>query len=453
MQDGGSKNQPANAPGFTQALSAAVKNDSVQKGGADSTAASKDADKTAGKAADGTNANGADQALAALIVPIASALTPSTPAVAVKQDSSVGDDTSEPAAGKATTINDAKAAGTPDAKETAWLSALDPNLSAGAASECAAALGASGPDGKAAVKAGDPKVNGSGSKPENVQAASAADKDTAAGSLVDALKGAAGDQTAVKANARIPGQAPVKPGASDSTLPAVGQTDQDQLTSSFFSQAVQQITGDGASTDSVTPGSSKAVGKDSSIPASGSDFRNVMFTFQNATANQSGVGDVAKTASPPVVQTPDAELPAKLIDQVVSQVKLSQTDGRSDLTVRLNPPELGSLSVRIVQDAQGITSEIQASSNQVRNLLQAHMPALMSALSDAGLRVDAVNVTSNLSFGSYMQNPSNGGAQQEAQNPASRFAGNGGQADSQPTINLAGAAAASTDNTSYSWLA
>jgi len=153
---------------------------------------------------------------------------------------------------------------------------------------------------------------------------------------------------------------------------------------------------------------------------------------------------------------PDAELNQRVIDQVVRAVSLHRFQDRTDLVVKLNPPELGSLSVRIVQDAQGMTSQIQATSENVRSLLQAHLPLLVDALSDAGVRLNSVTVTSNASFTALTHDSTQGSAQRQYETPQRHS----GQAqDAVGAIDAVGAAdfidspASLLRSAGYSWLA
>jgi flagellar hook-length control protein FliK len=111
----------------------------------------------------------------------------------------------------------------------------------------------------------------------------------------------------------------------------------------------------------------------------------------------------------PATSAPD--LHVRVIDQVVRQVSLQQIDGRSNLVVKLNPPDLGALRLQITQDATGMTTHIQAANSQVRGLLEAHMPLLMDSLAKAGVRMDSVSVSVGTSFNAFAQNA----RQQDAQ--------------------------------------
>ena len=151
-------------------------------------------------------------------------------------------------------------------------------------------------------------------------------------------------------------------------------------------------------------------------------------------------------------QRPDANLATRIIDQVVRQVKLRKFADGSDLVVRLNPPDLGAMRVQIIQDAQGITSHISASSEQVRGLLQAHLPALVEALSSAGLRMDSVSVSTDQSFSGSMNNTAHGGSHNSA-GQQHRYNGSA-QTSANPMMANANIGAFQTNSqVGYSWLA
>jgi hypothetical protein len=145
------------------------------------------------------------------------------------------------------------------------------------------------------------------------------------------------------------------------------------------------------------------------------------------------------------------EVHQRVIDQIVKDVKLYKLQDGTDLTIRLQPAELGSLRIRIVSDAQGMTSQIEASSPQVRNLLQAHVPLLMDALSSAGVRLDSMSVTSTLNFGSLANNLTQQQSQQ--QNGSSRR-GHGSSGVDPSFLSIEHAAGyAAQESVAYSWLA
>lgn len=149
-------------------------------------------------------------------------------------------------------------------------------------------------------------------------------------------------------------------------------------------------------------------------------------------------------------QIPDMPLHRQVIDQVVKEIRLHRLPERSDLVVKLNPPELGTLRVHITQDANGIYSQIQANNEQVKNLLQAHLPMLTNALADAGLRMDSVSVTSDAAFNTFLQSPAHENGQQEWQGQRNRSAYQG--AAGFQSVGDFSSLIAPADLSAYDWL-
>ena len=180
-------------------------------------------------------------------------------------------------------------------------------------------------------------------------------------------------------------------------------------------------------------------------------------SFMLGATDKAPFGSFVREATPAAQASTEAAAPEvsqRIIDQVVREVTLRQFDGKSDLVVKLNPPELGALRVQITAGADGMTSQISASSNQVKGLIQAHLPALMTALSEAGVRMDQVSVSSGYSFDSMMQDAAYSSAQQR--NNGSNHRSNGEQAYAVETgfMPIAAASAAAINGSAgYNWLA
>lgn len=156
-------------------------------------------------------------------------------------------------------------------------------------------------------------------------------------------------------------------------------------------------------------------------------------------------------------QADTQQLHRRIIDQVVREVSLNTGPGRSEVVVKLTPPELGTLRIQVMQDASGFTTHIQTASDQVRGLLQAHLPALTDALNGAGVRVDSISVAFDSSFNSsldaYTQN--NSGQQAFDQNQAHRhaFRQNGAHTVPMGAFDTMPAAYMRAQQAGYSWLA
>lgn len=83
---------------------------------------------------------------------------------------------------------------------------------------------------------------------------------------------------------------------------------------------------------------------------------------------------------------------ARTVDNVVKSVKTLVQNGNPSMTLRLDPPELGQLNIKISTDPNGITIEIQATNAKTQQMLQQNSSQLRSALENAGVNVNNVDV-------------------------------------------------------------
>jgi len=147
----------------------------------------------------------------------------------------------------------------------------------------------------------------------------------------------------------------------------------------------------------------------------------------------------------------------RIIDQVVRGISLHRAGERSDIVVKLNPPELGTLRVQVsriaVDDAVGpMTAHIRAESSQVRGLLEAHMPLLMDSLARAGLQMDSVSVSVGSSFSAFAGSTHQHQQAQPDANGANRAAVGQRQAPME-SVAAAESGWITSGQAGYSWLA
>ncbi len=84
---------------------------------------------------------------------------------------------------------------------------------------------------------------------------------------------------------------------------------------------------------------------------------------------------------------------APLVDQVVKVVRVLTTERRSEMRVRLWPPHLGELHVRIVHEGESLRVHLLAESGAAREMLQARLPELRYALAELNGTLNDVSVT------------------------------------------------------------
>jgi flagellar hook-length control protein FliK len=86
------------------------------------------------------------------------------------------------------------------------------------------------------------------------------------------------------------------------------------------------------------------------------------------------------------------ELPAHGEVEVVRSVRVLAEQGGGRVSIRLDPPELGGLSVRVVVSDGAVHVSLLADQAPVADLLQRHSADLRSALENHGLRLDRLDV-------------------------------------------------------------
>jgi hypothetical protein len=95
-------------------------------------------------------------------------------------------------------------------------------------------------------------------------------------------------------------------------------------------------------------------------------------------------------AAPQVIAARDGQSLASAVANSVQQATLR---GDHEMTLALNPPDLGHLSVHITEGAAGgVSISIHATSTAAHDLLQQHLPALRSGLEQREVRVEQLRV-------------------------------------------------------------
>jgi flagellar hook-length control protein FliK len=103
---------------------------------------------------------------------------------------------------------------------------------------------------------------------------------------------------------------------------------------------------------------------------------------------------------------------ASASEQVVFQMKSMVKDGNSKMIVKLDPPELGELEIKMQVNRQGKTDVvIVVERAQTLELLQKDSRMLQQALNDAGLKTDSGSLSFNL------KGENSGGQQRQGNNP------------------------------------
>ncbi len=108
------------------------------------------------------------------------------------------------------------------------------------------------------------------------------------------------------------------------------------------------------------------------------------------------VGELPKENPVSQVQAPAYDKPVfdevRMLDQIVKKLEILLKEGRSETRIRLEPPRLGELRVKIVVEEGVLTVDFRATSHHVKGFLEANLARLKESLEQHGLQVKDFNV-------------------------------------------------------------
>lgn len=165
---------------------------------------------------------------------------------------------------------------------------------------------------------------------------------------------------------------------------------------------------------------------------------------------QMGTEPVVRQAQTAPAQAPQADptLGEKMVGQIVKEVSLHKLGENTTLSIRLDPPELGTLRVSVTSQSGVLTTQLESPNAVVRGILETHLPSLKEALASAGVEISKFSVSSGTDFGAQAQRQQ--AWQQMRFAPSVAFAGH--TQELHPEL-LTAAAAVQTQAAGYSWLA
>jgi len=136
----------------------------------------------------------------------------------------------------------------------------------------------------------------------------------------------------------------------------------------------------------IRPTAAQTNGRQASAKDSGPDTayeqllsgRNDADTFTSQPAKAQNTGSL----------TPNFDQP-RISDQVIESIRASFARGDADnkITVRLNPPELGKLSIELRQHSNQLTGVLEVSKLQTRDQIQQALPQIITTLHEAGINL------------------------------------------------------------------
>ncbi len=102
-------------------------------------------------------------------------------------------------------------------------------------------------------------------------------------------------------------------------------------------------------------------------------------------AAPSASNKAANTALPSDVST-------SVSKQIQESIHSSLRDSQQQITIRLNPPELGKVSIKIQEQSGQITGLMEVSNTQTRFEIQRMLPEIIQNLQDSGIQIKQINV-------------------------------------------------------------
>ena len=97
------------------------------------------------------------------------------------------------------------------------------------------------------------------------------------------------------------------------------------------------------------------------------------------------------------IQVPTAAAASTGTSGVLDQIRIQLLPNRPTVIVRLDPPELGQLDIRLSLRGSGLRAEIRVERPEVLRLLDADLSQLVRTLDEAGLKVSSIDLRAALS--------------------------------------------------------
>ena len=99
----------------------------------------------------------------------------------------------------------------------------------------------------------------------------------------------------------------------------------------------------------------------------------------------------AETA--PVERTLEtAHTSTKVVDQISETIQSSAANGERQITIRLDPPELGSVTIKLTQEGSQLVGTLEVEKLQTRHDIERSLPELSRNLANAGIEVKKLEV-------------------------------------------------------------
>lgn len=113
----------------------------------------------------------------------------------------------------------------------------------------------------------------------------------------------------------------------------------------------------------------------------------------NADAANADVADIADTVRTQTEQLRYTTNPQEIMDQVLDQIKTQVKENMTSLDMVLHPASLGHVALNLTSRDGAVTAQLTAQNESVREALQSQIQILKENLEQAGVKIEAVEVT------------------------------------------------------------
>ena len=167
------------------------------------------------------------------------------------------------------------------------------------------------------------------------------------------------------------------------------QTDEMPATDDDIVTVVTDKTTDGSEAGQYADGNSDSADGNTEEKVSDNNAGKATFTVDNGIRNV----QIPETPFSAVSQASGKVDILDIIQQVTEQLKVSMTSDETSMEMQLNPENLGKIYVNVSQKNSQITAHMMVMNEVVREALESQLGNLRETLSQAGVKVDAVEVT------------------------------------------------------------
>jgi len=140
---------------------------------------------------------------------------------------------------------------------------------------------------------------------------------------------------------------------------------------------------------STAQSSARSEGANPGVSTKPGDWGSLFSSFRGA-ANGSLSGAVSRASQP---SGPSSMMDNQVLQQVVSKLQTDLQRGSSRINVRMYPPELGKVQMKLVSEDSNMQVQLQVQNSQVQSILERNMPALRQALEQQDLDFDSIQVS------------------------------------------------------------